>query len=401
MASTTTTSTRTTDTAGTRTTRTREESAAPVTIPMPSVVSETVTVELEPAPQPAALFTGTPEQGVLTTVIGSYPQPEWLRVHPTRDSLRDATLVVVRTQEMAGIDVISDGELSRFDVNHPETNGMIDYFVGQMDGVAMRVSAVDVAAFAEQQGMGYRTAPAGVVTGPLGGGTLNLAAAAAPLRAAAQLATRTKLTVTSPYMLAKVLLDRHYGDRHALALALADVLAEQVGRVPTGVVDAIQVDEANLAGHPEDAAPASEAINRVLDAIPSGMERALHLCFGNYGGQTIQRGHYEQLVGFLNLLHVDYALLEFARRGYAELEYLKDLDPKIGVGLGVIDIKDLQVEEADEVARRLEHAEQVLGPGRVRYANPDCGMWMLPRTVADAKLKALVQGRNRYLGRKG
>jgi 5-methyltetrahydropteroyltriglutamate--homocysteine methyltransferase len=241
--------------------------------------------------------------------------------------------------------------------------------------------------------MAYRAEPAGVVTGPLGAGTLNLPVAAAPLR---EIATRrTKFTVTSPYMLAKVLLDRHYGDRHALSLALAEVLRAQVSRIDA---DVIQVDEANLAGHPEDGERAAEAINVVLDGIPAGTERALHLCFGNYGGQTIQRGHYQQLVSFLNRLHVDHVLLEFARRGYAELAYLTELDPRIGVGLGVVDVKDLQVEAPDEIARRLEHAERLLGPGRVRYANPDCGLWMLPRSVADAKLKALVQGRDRYLG---
>src|SRR5437870_2253596 len=112
-----------------------------------------------PAAAPAA---ASPDllHTVLATVVGSYPTPEWLRVHPTRDSLRDATLVVVRTQEAAGVDVLSDGELSRFDVNHPETNGMIDYFVGQMDGVSVRVTAADAAAFAAQQGMAYRSEPA-------------------------------------------------------------------------------------------------------------------------------------------------------------------------------------------------------------------------------------------------
>jgi 5-methyltetrahydropteroyltriglutamate--homocysteine methyltransferase len=218
-------------------------------------------------------------------VVGSYPAPDWLRAYPTRDHLRDATVVVVRAQELAGIDVISDGELSRFDVNHPETNGMIDYFVGQMDGVRVRITAADAEAFAGQQGMAYRTAPAAVVVDQLGPGTLDLAAAARLLR---QLTTgRTKFTVTSPYMLAKVLLDRHYGDRQALSLALADVLRDQLRRVDA---DVIQVDEANLAGNPEDAAPAAEAINRVLDGVPAGAERALHLCFGNYGGQTIQKG---------------------------------------------------------------------------------------------------------------
>jgi 5-methyltetrahydropteroyltriglutamate--homocysteine methyltransferase len=197
-------------------------------------------------------------------------------------------------------------------------------------------------------------------------------------------------------MLAKSLLDRHYGDRQALTVALAGVLREQVRDLDA---DVIQVDEANLTGHPQDGPLAAEAINVVLDAVPAGRERALHLCFGNYGGQTIQRGHYEQLVDFLNRLHVDHVVLEFARRGYAELEYLEALDPRIGVGLGVVDIKDLQVEAPEEIARRLEHAGRVLGPGRVTYANPDCGMWMLPRSVADAKLAALTRGRDLFLGR--
>jgi 5-methyltetrahydropteroyltriglutamate--homocysteine methyltransferase len=333
---------------------------------------------------------------VQTTVVGSFPTPEWLRAYPSRDHLRDATLVVVRAQELAGIDVVSDGELSRFDVNHPETNGMIDYFVGQLDGVRTRLSAADTAAFSRQEGMSFRAAPAGAVAGPLGPGTLDLPAAARPLRRIAQ--GRTKFTLTSPYMLAKSLLDRHYGDRHALTLSLAALLREQVRDVDA---DVIQVDEANLPGHPQDGPFAAEAINAVLEGVPEGRERALHLCFGNYGGQMVQKGHYESLVDFLNRLRVDHVLLEFARRGYAELEHLRQLEPRIGVGLGVVDIKDLQVESAEEVARRLEHAGRVLGPGRVTYANPDCGMWMLPRSVAEGKLRALVRGRDLFLGHRG
>ncbi|TMH72179.1 MAG: methionine synthase, partial [Betaproteobacteria bacterium] len=66
---------------------------------------------------------------ILTTVVGSYPLPEWLSRAPSEQALVDATRVVIATQESAGIDVVCDGELYRFDVNHPETNGMIEYFV--------------------------------------------------------------------------------------------------------------------------------------------------------------------------------------------------------------------------------------------------------------------------------
>jgi 5-methyltetrahydropteroyltriglutamate--homocysteine methyltransferase len=74
------------------------------------------------------------------------------------------------------------------------------------------------------------------------------------------------------------------------------------------------------------------------------------------------------------------------------------VDANIGIGLGVADIKSTVVETAETIARRIEHAEQVIGEGRVRYIHPDCGFWMLKRSVADRKMEALVKGRNFYLG---
>ena len=66
------------------------------------------------------------EPAIRTEVVGSYPTPAWLTAMPSRPALRDALLVVLKTQELAGLDVVSDGELARFDVNHPDTNGMIE-----------------------------------------------------------------------------------------------------------------------------------------------------------------------------------------------------------------------------------------------------------------------------------
>ena len=75
---------------------------------------------------------------IKTTVVGSYPVPDWLLALPSEQALIDATRVVIHTQEQAGIDLVCDGELSRFDVNHPETNGMIEYFVRPMAGMRTR-----------------------------------------------------------------------------------------------------------------------------------------------------------------------------------------------------------------------------------------------------------------------
>ncbi|MGH9672611.1 MAG: methionine synthase, partial [Bryobacteraceae bacterium] len=81
---------------------------------------------------------------IKTTVVGSYPVPHWLHGDTSRVTLRDAVMVVLKTQELAGIDIVSDGELNRFDPSHPDTNGMIDYFVRPMDGIQTSFSIADL-----------------------------------------------------------------------------------------------------------------------------------------------------------------------------------------------------------------------------------------------------------------
>ena len=309
---------------------------------------------------------------------------------PSTPSLLDAILVVVRTQELAGIDVVSDGELSRFNVNHPETNGMIEYFVTPLGGVSTTFSRADIELFRSMPGMKFRTQPAAVVRTAIDQGTLNLPGAFLSLKSVAS--RMTKFTVTSPYMLGKTLLDRHYHDRKALTMAIADVLRKQLEGIDAAVV---QVDEANLPGSPEDGPWAAEAINTVLKGARG--QKAVHLCFGNYGGQSIQKGFYKSLLPFFNALDCDHLVLEFARRGYDELDVFKDLKPSIALGIGVIDINDNEVEAPSTVAASIERAVKVLGPERVRWVHPDCGFWMLHRSVADRKMRALVEGRDLFL----
>jgi len=132
---------------------------------------------------------------------------------------------------------------------------------------------------------------------------------------------------------------------------------------------------------------------------PLTTERAVHLCFGNYGGQSIQHGTWAKLTDFLNALHADHVVLEFAHRDPAELQYLNALRPDLAIGLGVINIKTNTVESPDQVAARIDHAAQTLGPDRIKWVHPDCGFWMNKRSIADRKMEALVKGRDLYLGR--
>jgi 5-methyltetrahydropteroyltriglutamate--homocysteine methyltransferase len=329
---------------------------------------------------------------ILTTTVGSYPTPDWLAALPSEQAVLDATRVVFDVQRQAGIDLPTDGELYRFDVNHPDTNGMIEYFIAPMAGIQMKLGRTAHEEFARKESMSFRRKPAAAVVGPLGEGGLNLRADCE--RAASVAGGDFKFTVTSPYMLARTLLDRHYNDFAALTMAIAEVLGGQVGNLPCHCV---QVDEANIPGNPSDAPLAARAINCVLDQVQG--ERAVHLCFGNYGGQTIQKGHWAALIEFLNSLHANHVVLELAHRPPEDLDALTTVGTHIKLGLGVIDVKINQVETPDEIARRMDHIEKKIGPGRLGWVHPDCGFWMLKRSVADRKMETLVKGRDRYLGR--
>ena len=194
-------------------------------------------------------------------------------------------------------------------------------------------------------------------------------------------------------MLARTLLDKHYGNFDRLLTALAEVLAAQVRELDCAC---LQIDEANIPGNPQDAPRAAEAINIVLDAFNG--EKAVHFCFGNYGGQVIQKGTWSALIDFLNTLRCDHLVLELKHRPETDLEALKAVTSDIVLGIGVIDVKVNPVETADDVAASIETAEKMLGAGRIGWVHPDCGFWMLQRSVVDRKIEALVQGRDKYLG---
>src|SRR5215208_1839814 len=184
---------------------------------------------------------------IRTTVVGSYPIPDWLVSAPSQQALIDATRVVFKTQEMAGIDVVADGELYRFDVNHPDTNGMIEYFIRPMSGIRSALGRAELAEFRKMAGMGFRSEPAGLVERAIGEGTLNLPR---DYRRARELTDHAmKFTLTGPHMLCKTLMDHHYKSRPELCRAIGAALAKQVVEIDP---DVLQVDEANITGHPDE-----------------------------------------------------------------------------------------------------------------------------------------------------
>jgi len=326
---------------------------------------------------------------VKTTVVGSYPMLPWMVGSPSRLVLRDAVMAVLKTQELAGLDLVTDGELMRFDASHPEANGMVEYFVSRLDGIRRAFSPADFEHYRADRVAGSQFLAGMFVVGPITEGSLNLPQDCEFSRSLTRLPF--KFTCTGPHMLARVLNNGHYPDLPALAMDIAKVLRRQLALVEA---DTVQLDEASIVGYPQDAQWAADAINYVLDGILN--EKAVHLCFGNYGGQPMLRGFWRDMVPFLNRLRTDHLVLEFARRGYDELEVLNDLDRRIELGIGVVDIKDNEVESPELIASRIDRIVKTVGPNRLKYVHPDCGFWMLQRSVVDRKIRALVAGRDLF-----
>ena len=148
---------------------------------------------------------------------------------------------------------------------------------------------------------------AGMAVGKIQEGTLNLPSDYEFVRVLTK--SPLKFTCTGPHMLSRVLTNCYYNDVADLAMDLAGVLRRQIELIEA---DVVQLDEACIVGFPQDAPWAAEAINHALDGVLN--EKAVHICFGNYGGQPMLKGFWRDLIPFLNSLRVDHLVLEFARR---------------------------------------------------------------------------------------
>jgi 5-methyltetrahydropteroyltriglutamate--homocysteine methyltransferase len=326
-----------------------------------------------------------------TTVVGSYPQPDWLidrdqlgsRVPRVRapeiwrvpepyleEAQDDATLLAIRDMERAGIDVITDGEMRR--------ESYSNRFATALDGL-------DLDRPGTTRSRSGQPIPVPRVTGPI------RRRRPVEVRDVAFLRRHTghpiKITLPGPFTLAQQAQDEHYHDEEALALAYAAVVNEEARDLKAAGADVVQLDEPWLQARPDRAARYGvRAINRALAGIPG--PTAVHLCFGYAAMVTAKASSY----AFLGEL-VDSAATQIsieAAQPAVDLAVLRDLAPKTVV-LGVVSLDDPSVEGPEEIARRIRAGLQHVSPGRLVPA-PDCGMKYLPRATAFGKLRALAAG---------
>ncbi len=328
-----------------------------------------------------------------TTVVGSYPQPDWLvdrdllssghvpRVRMPQvwrvdsafleQAQDDATLLAIRDMERAGVDTITDGEMRR--------ESYSNRFATALEGVDAEHPAEIV------NRAGRRTLVPRIVgrvrrVAPVEVRDLEF------LRANTQ--RRVKITLPGPFTMAQQAADEAYGDLDELVMDLAAAVNAEAHDLQAAGADVIQLDEPWLRNDPEAARRiAVPAIDRALEGL--AVETAVHLCFGY---AAIVPGAKPAGYAFLPELAdcaADQISIE-AAQPRLDLGILRELAGKTVV-LGVLDLADPEVETPEAVAERIRAALQWVPAERLVVA-PDCGMKYLPRPTAFAKLRAMCDG---------
>ena len=326
-----------------------------------------------------------------TTVVGSYPQPDWLidrarlagkvprvradelwRVPPDRlDAAQDeAALLAIRDMERAGLDVITDGEVRRESYSNRFATALEGVDVERPGSIINRI--------------GKRSAVPRIV-GPVRRTRPVTVRDVEFLRRSTS--RRIRVTLPGPFTLAQQAEDEHYRDDEALAMAFADAVNSEAKDVEAAGADIIQLDEPWLESRVEAARRyAVHAINRALEGLEA--TTAVHVCFGYAALVADKPSRYAFLE---QLVNTDATQLSIeAAQPRLDLGVLADLADKTVV-LGVLDLGTDEVERADTVADRIRAALRYLPPSRL-VAAPDCGMKYLERDVAFAKLCALADG---------
>jgi 5-methyltetrahydropteroyltriglutamate--homocysteine methyltransferase len=198
-----------------------------------------------------------------------------------------------------------------------------------------------------------------------------------------------KFSFTGPFSLSRQIGGDAYPDRAGLVRALAGWLNAEARDLARAGARLLQIDEPLLAGHPEQAELAVDAVNIVTAGVDA--DWALHVCYGNRYARPLWEGHYDFLFPAVLSAQVSQLVLEFARKGLGDLRLFREYQWDRSIGFGVIDVKSAEVETADLVASRIRRALEYV-PAERLVINPDCGLRHLPAEVARAKLRAMVAG---------
>jgi 5-methyltetrahydropteroyltriglutamate--homocysteine methyltransferase len=322
-----------------------------------------------------------------TTVIGSYSFPNWLghirkagekgEISPTglTEAHDNAVKSAIKDQELAGVDVITDGELRR------ET--MVNFFSARIHGFDMAGKMKAIGNLDPSIQM-----PDPVVREKVG--RRDGLGMGRHFRFLNEHAThRTKVCVTGPQMLAKRATNEYYPSDKELIFDLTDVLNVELKELVAAGCKFIQIDEPVWVGYPQDMPWLVESFNRLVKGVDAKI--TLHVCYGNYQLKKLFKGEYDELFPAILETTADQLSLEFAVSDGVGLDLFKKYSTDKEIVVGVTDVKDEAVETAVVVAARIRKAMEYI-PVQKLWVSPDCGMKFMPRDRAFGKLKAMVEG---------
>jgi len=326
-----------------------------------------------------------------TSLVGSYPQPDWLidrerlagrfpprvrarelwRVDPAylEEAQQDATLLAIRSQEDAGLDIVTDGEIRR--------ESYSNRFATALDGVDIDNPGTAL----DRSG---HPNPVPRIVGPIRRRHPVQVDDLAFLRAHTD--RTVKVTVPGPFTMAQQAQNDYYPDRESAAFGYAEAVNEEVRDLFAAGADIVQLDEPYLQARPDEARGYGVAVvNRALEGAAG--TTAVHVCFG-YAAIIHDRPAGYSFLPELAGSHADQVSIETAQSGL-DCSVLTTLDGKTII-LGVLDLNDLTPETPDQVLARARKALAYVPAERLVLA-PDCGMKYLPRDVASGKLAAMTE----------
>jgi 5-methyltetrahydropteroyltriglutamate--homocysteine methyltransferase len=348
-------------------------------------------------PQPTNPNDPMKDNPLRTSVIGSYSFPSWLEFASAhldefgateiKEMQDDAVVAALHDQLTAGLDVVTDGEQTRFDFNLS--------FYGYLTGIELESKSPRLhGPPAHDQRGKHRIS--GELTAPDGLGAVE---EYERLKRLAPEGVTLKASIPGPYTLSgRLLPNAQYKDRMAITEALLPLVRKELEGLVAAGCEEISVDEPSMScyAYKEDTAKFVDIFNRTVESVHGKTRLCTHLCFGNFKGHAVGLRRIAPMIPAFLDFHSDEMHVEMASREFAEIELIAPIAERMDVAVGIVDVKSYYIETPDDISDRvrlcLEHA-----PADKLVFAPDCGLSQTARWAAKRKLANMVEGTHAVL----
>jgi 5-methyltetrahydropteroyltriglutamate--homocysteine methyltransferase len=332
-----------------------------------------------------------------TSVIGSYPFPGWLEFttqnlsrfgsNDIAEAQDDAVITALHDQLAAGLDVITDGEQTRFDFNLS--------FYGYIKGIELESASPRLFGPPAHDQRG-KHAVTGTLHAPKGLGAVEEYERLVRLYNATghDRKVTLKASIPGPYtMTGRLLPNAQYPDRWALTEALLPIVRKELEDLVAAGCTEISVDEPSMScyAYKEDTKRFVDIFNRTVESVTGKARICTHLCFGNFKARAVGLRRIAPMFPDFLDFKCDEMHVEMASREFAEIELISQIAARMDVAVGIVDVKSYYVESPEDIAARVRLCLQHAPADRLVFA-PDCGLSQTARWAAKKKLANMVEG---------